>query len=145
VYGFEVRTTGANPNAAHYAGISLNRMIVSVMTISGAIAGITAAMEVSGTYHFFTTGSLRSIGFDGIAIALLARSNPYGIIPAALLWGSMLSGAGLMQQEAGVSIDVVRIVLSLVLLFVAADAIVRYVFRVRAPRRGLSEAGAVIG
>ena len=87
---------------------------------------------MSGTYHYFhRRASCARIGFDGIAIALLARANPYGIIPAAFLWGSMLSGAGLMQQEAGVSIDVVRIVLSLVLLFVAADAIVRYVFRIK--------------
>jgi simple sugar transport system permease protein len=144
VYGFEVRTTGTNPNAAHYAGISVNRVIVTVMLISGAIAGLTAAAEVSGTYHYFTPGSLRTIGFDGIAIALLARANPYGILPAALLWGSMLSGAGLMQQEAGVSIDVVRIVLSLVLLFVAADAIIRYLFRIKVARAGAPEAGGII-
>lgn len=144
VYGFEVRTTGANPGAAHYAGISVNRIIVTVMLISGAMAGLAAAGEVSGTYHFFTPGALRSIGFDGIAIALLARANPYAILPAALLWGSMLSGAGLMQQEAGVSIDVVRIVLSLVLLFVAADAIVRYVFRIRAPRLAVHKAEGIL-
>jgi len=130
-FGFEVRTVGANPFAAKYAGMSVNRIIVLVMALSGAIAGFTAAIEVSGTYHFFQPGILAGIGFDGIAIALLARANPFAIIPAAFLWGSMLSGAGLMQQEAGVSIDVVRIVLSLVLLFVAADAIVRYVFRLK--------------
>lgn len=130
-FGFEVRTVGANPFAAKYAGMSVNRIIVLVMGLSGAIAGFTAAVEVSGTYHFFQPGILAGIGFDGIAIALLARANPYAIIPAAFLWGSMLSGAGLMQQQADVSIDVVRIVLSLVLLFVAADAIVRYVFRLK--------------
>lgn len=136
VFGFEVRTVGTNPNAATYAGMNVNRLIVAVMALSGSIAGLTAAMEVSGTYHFFQPGILAGIGFDGIAIALLARANPYAIIPAAFLWGSMLSGAGLMQQEAGVSIDVVRIVLSLVLLFVAADAIVRYVFRLRNAQAG---------
>jgi simple sugar transport system permease protein len=130
-FGFEVRTVGANPFAARYAGMSVSRIIVLVMALSGSVAGFTAAVEVSGTYHFFQPGILAGIGFDGIAIALLARANPYAIIAAALLWGSMLSGAGLMQQEAGVSIDVVRIVLSLVLLFVAADAIVRYVFRLK--------------
>lgn len=130
-FGFEVRTVGTNPFAAGYAGMSVNRITVAVMALSASLAGITAAVEVSGTYHFFQPGILAGIGFDGIAIALLARANAYAIIPAALLWGSMLSGAGLMQQEAGVSIDVVRIVLSLVLLFVAADAIVRYVFRLK--------------
>lgn len=134
-FGFSTRTVGANPFAAHYAGMGVNRIIVAVMALSGAIAGLTAAVEVTGTHHYFQPGILAGAGFDGIAIALLARANPFAIIPAAILWGSMLSGAGLMQQEAGVSIDVVRIVLSLVLLFVAADAIVRYVFRIkRAPK-----------
>lgn len=139
-FGFEVRTVGTNPFAASYAGMSVNRITVAVMALSASIAGLTAAVEVSGTYRFFQPGILAGIGFDGIAIALLARANPYAIIPAAFLWGSMLSGAGLMQQEAGVSIDVVRIVLALVLLFVAADAIVRYVFRLRTPAPGATVA-----
>jgi simple sugar transport system permease protein len=63
----------------------------------------------------------------------LARANPIAIIPAAFLWGALLAGAPLMQQEADVSIDVVRIIQSMVLLFVAADAIVRYLFRIRGP------------
>ena len=72
-----------------------------------------------------------AIGFDSIAIALLARANPFAIILTSILWGSMLSGAGLMQQEAGLSIDAVRIVQALVLLFVAADVIVRAIFRMK--------------
>jgi simple sugar transport system permease protein len=92
---------------------------------------VAAAGEVSGTNQFFQPGTFAFMGFDGIAIALLARANPIAIIPAALLWGSLLAGAPLMQQEADVSIDVVRIIQSMVLLFVAADAIVRYLFRVK--------------
>lgn len=131
-YGFEVGTVGLNPGAARYAGISVNRVIISIMTLSGALAGLAAASEVSGTSGSFQPGTFANMGFDGIAIALLARAKPIPIILAAFMWGSMLSGAGLMQQEADVSIDVVRIIQSLVLLFVAADAIVRYVFRVKA-------------
>ena len=67
----------------------------------------------------------RNIGFDSIAIALLARANPFAVIPAAFLWGALLAGARVMQVEAGVAIDLVRIVQALMLLFVAADAIVR--------------------
>lgn len=130
-FGFEVRSVGANPNAALYAGMNVNRVTMATMAMAGSLAGLAAAAEVAGTYRFFQPGFFAALGFDGIAIALLARANPFAIIPAALLWGSMLSGAPLMQQEAGVSIDVVRIVLSLVLLFVAADAIVRYVFHLR--------------
>jgi len=130
-FGFETITVGINPHAAHYAGINVNRIIVLAMALSGAFAGLAAASEVSGTNQFFQPGTFAFIGFDGIAIALLARANPIGILPAALLWGSLLAGAPLMQQEADVSIDVVRIIQAMVLLFVAADAIVRYLFRLR--------------
>lgn len=131
IFGFETITVGTNPNAAHYAGVNVNRIIILAMALSGAFAGIAAASEVSGTNQFFQPGTFAFIGFDGIAIALLARANPIAIIPASLLWGSLLAGAPLMQLEAGVSIDVVRIIQSMVLLFVAADAIVRYIFRLK--------------
>jgi simple sugar transport system permease protein len=131
VLGFEVVTVGTNPHAAHYAGMNVKRTIILALALSGAFAGLAAAGEVAGTTGTFQPGTFAFIGFDGIAIALLARANPIAIIPAAFLWGSLLSGAPLMQQEADVSIDVVRIIQSMVLLFVAADAIVRYLFRLR--------------
>jgi simple sugar transport system permease protein len=105
--------------------------IVLVMTLAGAFAGVAGAGEVSGTSGFLSPGVFAAIGFDSIAIALLARANPFAVIPAAVLWGSMLSGAALMQQETGISIDIVRIVQALVLLFVAADVIVRWLFGLR--------------
>jgi simple sugar transport system permease protein len=130
-FGFETITVGTNPHAANYAGISVDRIIILAMVLAGGFAGIAAASEVTGTNFFFQPGTFAFIGFDGIAIALLARANPIAIIPAALLWGALLSGAPLMQQEADVSIDVVRVIQAMVLLFVAADAIVRWVFHVR--------------
>jgi simple sugar transport system permease protein len=131
IFGFEVRSVGTNPNAAKYAGMAVNRTMIMVMALAGAFAGLAGAGEISGTSGFLSPGVFASIGFDSIAIALLARANPYAIILTAILWGSMLSGAGLMQQEAGLSIDAVRIVQALVLLFVAADVIVRWIFRMR--------------
>lgn len=130
-FGFEVRTVGTNADAARYAGMSVGKTIFLAMAISGLFAGLAGAGEISGTNGFLSPGVFINIGFDSIAIALLARANPYAIIPASILWGSMLSGAGLMQQEVGLSIDVVRIVQALVLLFVAADVIVRTIFRIR--------------
>jgi ABC-type uncharacterized transport system permease subunit len=130
-FGFEVRTVGTNPNAAKYAGMGVGRTIVLAMVISGALAGLAGAGEVSGTSGFLSPGVFVAIGFDSIAIALLARANPFAIILTATLWGSMLSGAGLMQQEAGLSIDAVRIFQALVLLLVAADVVVRAIFRIR--------------
>jgi len=126
-FGFETITVGINPHAAHYAGINVNRIMI--------LAG-----EVAGTKQFFQPGHFAIMGFDGIAIALLARGNAIAIIPASLLWGSLLVGAPLMQQEAGVSIDLVRIIQSMVLLFVAADAIVRYLFRLKSEDAGGVEA-----
>ena len=130
-FGFETITVGVNPHAAHYAGMSVKKILILSMTLSGAFAGLAAAGEVSGTNQYYQPGHFAFMGFDGIAIALLARGNPIGIIPASLLWGSLLIGGPLMQQQAGVSIDIVKIIQSMVLLFVAADAIVRYIFRVK--------------
>ncbi len=130
-FGFEVRTVGTNPNAARYAGMGVNRTIVLVMALSGGLAGLAGAGEVSGTSGYLSPGVFVAIGFDSIAIALLARANPFVIILTATLWGSLLSGAGLMQQETGLSIDAVRIFQALVLLLVAADVIVRSIFRIR--------------
>jgi len=133
--GFEIRTVGVNRDAARYAGMRVNRTIVVVLTASGALAGIAGAAEVvGGGSGYLTPGSYTNIGFDSIAIALLARGNPLAVIPAALLWGAMLSGAPLMQVQADLSVNLVRIVQALIILFVAADAIVRLLFRIRAPR-----------
>jgi general nucleoside transport system permease protein len=133
--GFEIRTVGANPHAATYAGMSVGRTTVLVLALSGALAGIAGAGHLAGSPEgHMTAGVLRNIGFDSIAIALLARANPFAVIPAAILWGALLVGAGTMQLQAGVSSDLVYVVQALVILFVAADAIVRWLFRVRQPR-----------
>ncbi len=128
--GFEIKTVGLNPSAATYAGMSVPGTWILVMAVSGAFAGLAGAAEVSGAVGFIQPGVFRNIGFDSIAIALLARANPWAVIPAAILWGSLLSGAPLMQLQADLSIDLVRIVQALILLFVAADLIVRRVFRI---------------
>ena len=133
--GFEIRTIGANPHAAGYAGMNVERTIIVVLAVSGGLAGFAGAAEVSGsTAGYLTPGSFIGIGFDSIAIALLARANPFAVVPAAFLWGALLSGAATMQLQADVSRDIVTIVQALIILFVAADAIVRHVFRIRRPR-----------
>lgn len=133
--GFEIRTVGVNPAAARYAGMHVNRTIVVVMMASGALAGIAGAAEVVGSSSgYLTPGAFTNIGFDSIAVALLARGHPLAVVPSALLWGALLSGAPLMQVQADLSVNLVRIVQALIILFVAADAIVRLLFRVRAPR-----------
>ena len=133
--GFEIKTVGLNPNAAAYAGMSAGGVTILAMAVAGAFAGIAGAAEVSGAIGFMQPGVFRNIGFDSIAIALLARANPWAIIPAAFLWGALLSGAPVMQLQASLSIDLVRVVQALILLFVAADVIVRTLFRVRGGER----------
>ena len=128
-FGFEVRTVGTNPNAARYAGMGVNRTIVLVMAVSGAFAGLAGAGEVTGTSGFLSPGVFVAIGFDAIAIALLARPTRSASSSPRSCGARCSSGAPLMQQETGLSIDAVRIIQALVLLFVAADVIVRTIFR----------------
>ncbi|KPV51961.1 hypothetical protein SE17_18270 [Kouleothrix aurantiaca] len=82
-----------------------------------------------GLEHNLKSSFSAGYGFDSIAIALLAKSNPIGIIPAAIFWGALRNGAGLMQLQSGISISLINIIQALVIVFVAADVIVRWIYR----------------
>lgn len=123
--GFAIRTVGANPDAARYAGISVGWHIVLTLTLAGALAGLAGAGEVLGVHHTLPATFVSGYGFDAIAVALLARSHPLGVVPAALLWGGLRNGAGLMQVRAGISIDVIAIIQALVILGVAMEPALR--------------------
>src|SRR5919201_4641353 len=132
--GFRIRTVGANPNAARYAGMSPLLIVTFTMALSGLLAGVAGAIQMLGVIGFYASGISANVGFDSIAVALLGRSNPLGILFAALLFGAFRAGAPLMQITTSVPVEVIDIVEALVILFLAAELIVRRVFRLRAAR-----------
>ncbi len=132
--GFEVRTVGANPDAAEYAGISIVKNFVLAMGISGGLAGLAGSVEVLGLERMLKSFFSAGYGFDSIAVALLAKNDPFGIIASAFLFGSLRNGADLMELRSGISKHVIGMVQALVLLFVAAPIIIRWIYRIKARR-----------
>ena len=130
--GFEIRTAGANPDAAKYAGINVSRIIVLTMALSGALAGLAGVNEVTALNYRHELGFSVGYGFDAIAIALLGKNHPAGVVLASILFGAMRNGGTRMQFLTKIPVDVITVIQALILLFVAADAIVRYIFRIRA-------------
>jgi simple sugar transport system permease protein len=130
--GFEIRTVGANPDAAKYAGINVKKTIVLTMAISGALAGLAGAIEVTALNYRHELGFSSGYGFDAIAIALLGKTNPYGVILAAILFGAMRNGGTRMQFLTQIPTDIISVIQALILLFVAADAIIRFIYHIHA-------------
>lgn len=137
--GFEIRTVGANPEAARYAGMRPRRLIVMVMTLGGLLAGLAGAGEILGRSGFMPAAFSTNVGFDAITVALLGRAHPIGILLSGLLFGAMRAGANQMQIVAGVPAEMIDVLQGVILLFLAADIIVRRVFRLRASRRPVDE------
>jgi simple sugar transport system permease protein len=130
--GFEIRTVGANPDAAKYAGINVKRTVILTMAISGMLAGLAGTIEVTGLNYRHELGFSIGYGFDAIAIALLGKSHPLGVVLAAILFAAMRNGATRMQFLTQMPVDLISMLQALILLFVAADAIIRYIYRIKA-------------
>jgi len=124
--GFEIRAVGANPDAARMAGMRPAFIIVLTMCIAGALAGAAGSIVLLGVTQSMTASFGTSVGFDSIAVALLGRSNPLGIVLAALLFGGMRAGAPLMQISAGIPAELVDVLQAVILLFLVATP---YLFR----------------
>jgi general nucleoside transport system permease protein len=125
--GFEIRSVGHSPLAAEYGGVNIAKNTVLAMVLSGAIAGIGGALHVSGTMLNVTDMTvLPSYGFDGIAVALLAKSNPIGCIASAVLFGALRSSSKTLQLN-GIPKEIVYLIQGVVIIFVATDYIYKYI------------------
>ena len=133
-WGFELRTVGANPRDARYAGINIVRGTIIAMSLSGALAGLAGANEVLGVNHNLGVAFSSGYGFDAIALALLGKNHPVGVVLAAIMFGTLRNGARRMQLVAGIPIDIVSVMQALILVFIAAPAIIRTIYRLREPK-----------
>lgn len=132
VPGFELRCSGLNTEAARYAGMNPNRSITLALILGGLAAGLAGATQILGRYPYALDnglGNLANLGFDGIAVALVGRNHPLGVVVAAIFFGAMAAGAGLMGFRAGVPLDMIRVVQGTIVLTVAAPELWRIVYQ----------------
>ncbi|MFE0589483.1 ABC transporter permease [Micromonospora echinospora] len=134
-FGFELRAVGANPDAARTAGIGVGKTYTLLMVLAGALAGLGGAQMVLGTTAAALTPLVvAQIGFDGILVALLGRVKPWGVLLAALLFGALQAGGNRMQSYSGISLELVTVLQALIVIFIAAPALVKAIFRLRPTR-----------
>ena len=134
--GFEIRAVGLNPNASEYAGISAKRTIILSMIISGALAGLGGAVEGLGTFqNVYVQGSSLAIGFNGMAVSLLASNSPVGILFAAFLFSVLQVGAPGMNA-AQVPSELVSIVTASIIFFVSVHYIIERFVKPRKQLKG---------
>lgn len=115
--GYEIRAAGSNLRALAFQGVSVTRLIIVVMAISGAVAGLAGAFEVYGVQHRLKSGTLGGLGYTGIIIAILGQLRPMGVVAAALVFGLLLNGATLMQIKSGVPSALIYAIEAIILLF----------------------------
>jgi len=135
--GFEIRTVGANPDAARYAGMHPRWLTTLTLALCGLLAGLAGATQILGEVGYMPASYGTTVGFDGIAVALLGRAHPIGILFAGLLFGAMHAGAGLMQSQAEIPVQMVSVLQAVILFFLAAEMIVRRLLRVRTAGSGV--------
>jgi general nucleoside transport system permease protein len=125
-WGYELRAVGASPSAAEYGGISISRNIILAMVMSGMLAGMVGINEVLGYRYRYYDGFSASYGFTGIAVALLGRNHPLGVLLSAILFGALARASLFVQIFTDhVSKDWVVILQAIIILFVACEAVFR--------------------
>ncbi|MFD2367671.1 ABC transporter permease [Pseudoduganella sp. GCM10020061] len=120
-WGYELRATGLNQDAAHYAGVSIGRMIIVAMLISGALAGLAAVNSIMGSTHYLSLNFPAGAGFVGIAIALMGRQHPVGIFLSAVLFGALIQGGfDLSLEKPNIPQETFIFIQGLIILFCGA-------------------------
>lgn len=132
--GFEFRAVGANPAAARAAGMNPALTTIMAMTLAGGLAGAAGANQLASVTPSLLPGFAGGLGFDGIAIALLGRGRPAGVVAAAFLFGALRAGGRSMQAITQTPIDIILVIQAFVIAFVAAPALVRAIFRIKERR-----------
>jgi ABC-type uncharacterized transport system permease subunit len=124
-YGYKLRVVGLNRHAAEYAGINVPFNFIMALAISGGLAGLAGAGEILGIQHRLMDGLSSGYGFDGIAVALIAQLNPFGVLLASLLFGALRAGANTMQRAVGIPTSIVDIIQGLIIFFVVASTTIQ--------------------
>jgi general nucleoside transport system permease protein len=133
-FGFELRAVGLSPEAARVAGMSVTGTYVLVLAVAGGLAGLGGMTMVLGPALALTPAVIGNVGFDGILVGLLGRARPWGVFAAALLFGALQAGGNRMQVSSGISLELVQVIQALIVIFVAAPALVKTIFALRAAR-----------
>jgi simple sugar transport system permease protein len=133
-FGFELRAVGANADAAKTAGIPVAGTYAVLMVVAGGLAGLGGATQLLGVAYALTPAVAANLGFDGLLVALLGRNRPWGVLLAALLFGALRAGGNRMQSFSSISLELVTVVQALIVIFIAAPAMVKAIFQLRAAR-----------
>jgi ABC-type uncharacterized transport system permease subunit len=143
--GFEIKAVGLNPSAARTAGMSVARVQILAMVISGALMGLVGVTQTLGLLNpdanAVTTSVDAGIGFNAITVALLGRTRPWGVVGASLLFGALEAGGSVMQTHDQISSDIITVIQALIVIFVAAPKLIKEIFRLRAQRVTPATAG----
>jgi simple sugar transport system permease protein len=147
-FGYRVRAVGLNPRAAEYAGINVFAITLGAMAVSGALAGLVGVNEAMGFRHRFLDNFSGGIGFMGIAVALLGRNNPFGVLAAAILFGILNTGALEIDVFTDVPRELILVLQAvIIILVVVVNQVLMWQFERVEKQRLMSEGdhGAVVG
>lgn len=130
-FGFQLRMTGFSPTAAEYAGVNVKQVTILTMFVAGCLAGLAGGIQTLGFNHGYEGNQSLGLGFDGITVAFLASNNPLGVNFAAFIFGAMEAGTTRMARSANVENELIQVIQALILMFVAADQIIRQIYRIK--------------